>query len=236
MAISEPPGGNAGLTVQELQAQVDVIANEVQMLKDGVSPLHSRLLTVLDKQLAVQTRKVGKWAKQSVSAAKKNCRIEMATDKHDHDRQIGFCEERGLQLLRYKFDYLCKTIPDIACHFIGQGASFVDAMGVVPSLGDDNIDDIHVDFDHAIPVIPDLSETRKTVYSAHPRNMLQMEGGRGGIGTRATLTLSCMKQMTGRIGAVTKDHVDFVPDGQDAISLPLLSLNYSLASLTAVTK
>ena len=163
--------------------------------------------------------------------AEKEFESEVFIDDGTADQEKSECGHRGEQFIRYKFNRLATTLPEASEYFVSKRTPFIESILKVDGIKDDNLNDVPVDIGaHAVEacaVVP-----VQTVAYTVVKNGLVFGDKKCGPGTRAFLNMSCMPPIAGVIRGITKQKIDFVPDGQAPMSIPLTSLNYHLASIT----
>ena len=217
--------------IEELQKQLEDLRQGVDELKQYGGHLYNELLKEVAAYYADQEQKLKEWAERDKEFAKKEFESEVFIDESSIQEQKDQCIERGFQFLRYKFDRLLQTLPEASDYFLTKKTQFLEEIFKINGIGDDNMNDVLVDLDthgpESCPVLPMTSVTYSVV-----KNTLLVGDKKCGPGSKAFLNLSSMPPMHGIIRGITKQKIDFVPDGQDPITIPLTSLNYHLASIT----
>ena len=217
--------------IATLEKHLNSISVEVEELKQYGGRLYHDLLREVDEYYRSQREVLESWATKSREFAEKEFESEVFIDDGTADQEKSECGHRGEQFIRYKFNRLATTLPEASEYFVSKRTPFIESILKVDGIKDDNLNDVPVDIGaHAVEacaVVP-----VQTVAYTVVKNGLVFGDKKCGPGTRAFLNMSCMPPIAGVIRGITKQKIDFVPDGQAPMSIPLTSLNYHLASIT----
>ena len=133
------------------EIQIIEIKNRIKDINTEVKELVLRrnhfFLDMYDNILKLRKSdfdKLEQWENNEKSSAQKQFDGESQINKNDYDLNLEKLNERAAMIIKYKFDKLVRTLPQIAKYYSQFDTPFLNGIRKIPSFPNDNLNNTNV--------------------------------------------------------------------------------------------